>query len=266
MNMVINSLIDRKSVRSFQEHPIPEDLRECIVDCALQAPTAGNQVLYTILDIRDRTIKEKLALLCDDQPFIASAPMVLIFLADTRRWMSIYRAAGIEPRKPGPGDLMIALADGLIAAQNSVTAAWSLGIGSCYIGDVLERREELVALLELPSSLMPAAMVVYGYPTERQLARKKPLRFSRDVIVRRDRYSDTDEEILKREFARINRMSAAENGTAGDDDVARAIKAFHDRKYASDFVLEMNRSAAGYIKEYLQTAEVETGMDSSRES
>ncbi len=247
MNAVISSLLERKSVRSFEPHPIPEDLRDLITDAALQAPTAGNQTLYTILDIRDQTIKDRLAVLCDNQPFIATAPMVHIFLADCRRWLSIYQAAEIAPRDPEAGDLMIALADGLIAAQNSVTAAWSLGIGSCYIGDILEQREEVRELLNLERFLVPAAMVVYGYPTEQQMKRSKPQRFSRDLVVQQDRYADPDPARLREEFSRINGVRSGDESSFSD-----RVRAFHARKYNSDFAREMNRSADGYLKEFLR--------------
>jgi nitroreductase len=246
MNPIITSLLERKSVRSFEDRPVPEDLRDLIVEAALQAPTAGNQTLYTILDIRDQPIKNRLAVLCDNQPFIATAPMVHIFLSDCRRWLSIFRTAGIEPRDPEVGDLMIALADGLIASQNAVTAAWSLGIGSCYIGDVLERREELTELLALKPFLVPAAMVVYGFPTAQQMDRPKPPRFSRDLIVQRDRYADPDPVRLEGE---VTRKNGARSPTSS---FTAFVRAFHDRKYASDFARELNRSATLYVKDFLQ--------------
>ena len=45
-----------------------------------------------------------------------------------------------NPRIPGVGDLLLATTDATIAAQNAVVATESLGIGSCYIGDILEQR------------------------------------------------------------------------------------------------------------------------------
>ena len=54
MNLIQRSLWDRKSVRAFQERPIDAQDRRAILLSALQAPTAGNQLLYTILDITDR--------------------------------------------------------------------------------------------------------------------------------------------------------------------------------------------------------------------
>jgi len=246
MNPIITSLSERKSVRSFENRHISEDLRRLIIDAALQAPTAGNQTLYTILDIRDQAIKDKLAVLCDNQPFIATAPMIHIFLADCRRWLSVFRAAEIEPRDPDVGDLMIALADGLIASQNAVTAAWSLGIGSCYIGDILEQREKVSELLNLKRFLVPAAMVVYGYPTEQQLHRPKPPRFSQDLIVHRDRYTDPDPVRLEDEITRKNSVRSFASSFTD------FVRAFHDRKYASDFARELNRSAAMYLRDFLR--------------
>ena len=123
-NAILSALSARKSVRVFPPDPVTPDERAAILNAAFQAPTAGNQQLYTILDITDPALKATLADLCDHQPFIAGAPLVLVFLADCRRWLNAYHAAGItDARKPGAGDLMLAVADTCIAAQNAVVAA-----------------------------------------------------------------------------------------------------------------------------------------------
>ena len=141
MNEIINSLYNRKSVRVYEDKPIPSELKEIILESAIQAPTAGCQQLYTIIDVTDQNLKDKLAVSCDNQPFIAKAPMVLVFCADCKKWYDAYIEAGANPRKPGTGDLMLAVSDTVIAAQNAVVAAESLGIGSCYIGDIMENCE-----------------------------------------------------------------------------------------------------------------------------
>ena len=121
MNEIMNALNQRKSVRVYTEKEISQEDKESILNAALQAPSAGCQLLYTILDITDQNKKERLVHLCDDQPFIAKAKMVLVFCADCRKWLSFYREAGLTPRKPGAGDLLLAVEDALIAAQNAVT-------------------------------------------------------------------------------------------------------------------------------------------------
>ena len=145
MNEVLSQLHARKSVRAFLDRPISPEARRAILEAACAAPTAGNQQLYTILDITDQAVKDTLADTCDHQPFIAQAPLVLLFCADCQKWYDAFAAGGCSPRRPGPGDLWLALSDANIAAQNAVTAAWSLGIGSCYIGDILEQVETATA-------------------------------------------------------------------------------------------------------------------------
>ena len=107
MNEILKALSMRKSVRVFTEEEIAREEKEQILNAALQAPSAGCQLLYTILDITDQSKKEKLAELCDHQPFIAKAKMVLVFCADCRKWLSFYREAGLTPREPGTGDLLL---------------------------------------------------------------------------------------------------------------------------------------------------------------
>lgn len=242
MNDIIKSLHGRKSVRVFEKKEIPAFIKREILLAAMAAPSAGNQQLYTILDITDQAIKDRLALTCDDQPFIAKAPMVLIFLADCQKWYDAYEAFSCDPRLPGLGDLLLAVADCNIAAQNAVVAAESFGIGSCYIGDIMERCEEHRALLALPPYVFPAVMLVLGYPTEQQKARKKPERCDLNHIVHENAYRRFDP-------AAFPQMLGKHTGGRAFGDWLRA---FCDRKYNSDFAKEMNRSVAEYLKQFQQ--------------
>ncbi len=54
MNEIIKSLYERKSMRVYEDRPIPEEIKQAILETAAQAPTAGCQQLYTILDITDQ--------------------------------------------------------------------------------------------------------------------------------------------------------------------------------------------------------------------
>jgi nitroreductase len=237
-------LWDRKSVRAFEDKAISNEDKETILTSALQAPSAGNQILYTILDIDDKKTKHELSIICDNQPFIEKAQMVLIFLADCQKWLSAYEYAGIDARKPGIGDILLACEDAAIAAQNTVTAAQSLGIGSCYIGDILENKEKTVELLNLGQYVVPITMVVFGYPTEQQKTRTKPKRFDLKYVVQKNTYSKMDEKRTREMF---NELHKNEQGYNYDE----YIKAFCTRKYMSDFSLEMSRSVYEYLKVFI---------------
>ncbi len=73
MNQVMDVLMKRKSVRAYEERAISPEVRAEILKATLRAPTAGNLMLYSILDVTDQSMKDKLAVTCDDQPFIARA-------------------------------------------------------------------------------------------------------------------------------------------------------------------------------------------------
>jgi nitroreductase/FMN reductase (NADPH)/FMN reductase [NAD(P)H] len=241
-NPIMQSLFGRKSVRVFADTPVAEAEKNLILDAGIQAPSAGNQQLYTILDIEEAAIKERLAVLCDNQPFIARAPMVLVFLADCERWQDCYRYAGVEARAPGPGDLMLACEDALIAAQNMAAASESLGIGSCYIGDILENREDVTALLRLSPRVFPITMLVFGYPAAGQEARKKPPRPRREYLVRKNVYSPLDEQTLRKMHGEVH----------PGEDFDSFMAAFCGRKYQSDFAREMNRSTREYLRQFFE--------------
>lgn len=242
MNEILESLYRRKSVRAYTDEPIPEDVKRQVLAAAVQAPTAGNQQLYTILDITDQSLKDTLAETCDHQPFIARAPIVLIFCADCQKWPDAFAEAGCTPRRPGVGDLLLAAADAIIAAQNAVVAAESLGLGSCYIGDIMEHCEEHRALLKLPEYVYPAAMLVLGWPTQQQKDRKKPQRADLEHIVRENTY-------VHMEGPELRAMLDKDTGARSFEDWAAA---FCQRKYNSDFSREMSRSMAEYLKPFLE--------------
>ncbi len=239
MNEIIKALAARKSVRSYTDREISSDCKEQILRAATEAPTAGNQQMYTILDITSQELKDKLSVTCDNQPFIATGKMVLIFCADFHKWYQAFTLAGCSPRRPGPGDFLLAVEDAAIAAQNAVTAAESLGIGSCYIGDIMENYELHRELLHLPEFVFPALMLVFGYPTPQQQEREKPKRAALDFIVHENAYPNFSPEEICQNIADLK-----------GSDFDQWMQRFCQRKYQADFSLEMSRSVAAALKEF----------------
>ena len=237
-NEILKSLWDRKSVRIYEDREIPAQDKREIIEAAIQAPTAGNMSLYTLIDVTDPKIKQELSVLCDNQPFIAQAPLILIFLADWQKWFDGFCLLhGEQVRSPASGDLWLALSDSLIAAQNSVVAAESLGIGSCYIGDVIENCAALRQLLNLPPYAVPAAMLCYGYPTEQQKIRPKPQRRHAESAVFENGYRRLDRQGLEEYFSPIGGFEAA-------------VDRVYLRKWTQPFMQEMTASFEAYLKEF----------------
>lgn len=244
-NEVIKQIQARKSVRVFENKEIDRNVKDLILDAALQAPTAGNQIMYTIIEVEDKEILKALSKSCDNQPFIADAKMALVFCADFQKWYDAFKIVEENPRKPMVGDLMLAVNDALIAAQNTVMAAESMGVGSCYIGDMMEQYEVHKELLHLPQYTFPVTLLVFGYPTEQQKNRKKPARFDKKYIVHKDTYQKMNDETLQAMF-----VDRAEKEGMNPFLFEKWLLAFYHRKYNSDFSREMSRSVQKYIDDF----------------
>jgi len=247
VNATIELMNARCSTRAYSDEPITSEEKQAILHTAMRAPTGGNMMLYSIIEIEDQALKDRLAVSCDDQPFIAKAPWVLLFVADFQKWTDLFahsRVAeleGCEHRDTlGAGDLLLACSDALIAAQNAVIAAESLGIGSCYIGDILENGEEHAALLDLPEHTLPIAMLCFGRPK----APRAPVGRLEKHVVMRDRYHRLTADELQDVSDTLEREYAPHGLKPGFANYPQTIYA---RKFVSDFMREMNRSAAWWI-------------------
>jgi nitroreductase len=253
MNPVVDVMLKRKSVRAYEQKEISAEIKAEILKTTLRAPTAGNMMLYSIVDVTDQAIKDKLAVTCDHQPFIARAPMVWLFLADYQRWFDYFIASEVEAlcrqkqialRRPEEGDLFLACCDALIAAQNAAIAAESFGIGSCYIGDVMEQYETHRDMFNLPQYTFPICLLCFGYPTQQQKDRKLTSRFDPKFIVFENQY----QRLGRQDFDEMFRES--ESQMTPKDGIANFGQAAYLRKFSADFCVEMSSSVRAILKEW----------------
>jgi len=256
MNQVIEVLMKRRSVRAYEKKEIGADIKAEILKATLRAPTAGNMMLYSIVEVTDQKIKDRLAITCDDQPFIARAPMVWLFVADYQRWFDYFIESGVEDlcqakkvpmRKPEEGDLFLACCDALIAAQNAVIAAESFGIGSCYIGDIMEQYEIHKELFNLPQYVFPICLLVFGYPTPEQLKRPYTRRFTEKFILFENHYHRLSQQEFKEMFAEREKQRSKAKSKEGITNVGQAM---YLRKFNSEFSIEMSRSVRMILKQW----------------
>jgi FMN reductase (NADPH)/FMN reductase [NAD(P)H] len=255
-NPTLDLLNTRRSVRQYDTTPISQDEKDAILHAAMRAPTAGAMMLYSIIEVNRPETRQKLVNTCDDQPFIAQAPYVLLFVADYQRWMDMYDAAGCEAlaqelhlpaRRPSEGDLFLAFMDAMIAAHSAVVAAESLGIGSCYIGDIIENWEMHQALFGLPRYTFPAALVCFGRP-QQPPAGKLRGRFERRFIVFEDEYRRFSPDELNDMHLPHGLHSFEPREYANG---ARNITQFnYTRKFTAPFSVEMGRSVREILKNW----------------
>jgi FMN reductase (NADPH) len=250
MNHTLDLINKRRSTRTFSDRPISEETLLTLKEATLRAPTAGNMALYSIVEVTDQAKKDQLAIICDNQPMIGKAPIVWVFLADMQKWVNYFKESGAVARAdeaghaawraPGLGDLHLCMQDAIIAAQNAVIAGEALGLGSCYIGDVIENFEDLRSLLDLKQYTIPAAMLIFGYPAQTQSTKQSP-RCPVDAIFMENRYKEPHLGDLERAFS-VHEEARRRVGALPYDNTATLADYYYLRKHTSAFMAEMDRS------------------------
>lgn len=256
MNETLKIIANRTSLRAFAPKPLEQDVIDTIIWGAMRAPTAGNMMLYSIIHVADQEKKATLARTCDNQPFIAKAPLVLLFLADMQRWYDLYEASGIEElcereglelRTPQESDLLLACCDALVAAHNAVITAESLGIGSCYIGDIMEHFEIHQEIFDLPKLVFPITLVCFGYYPEKR--RKPTPRFPQKYIHFQDRYQRLSSDELREMLDHLKeRHPSGERYIGGAQNIGQH---YYLKKTGAAFASEMERSVKVAIDAWL---------------
>lgn len=248
MNETIEFLLNRKTVRNFNDQPVTNEELSAIKACIKRSPSAGNMQDYSVIIVQDEVKREALSILCDNQPLIKKAPVSLIFLADYSRYARFYRLNNVDMKDfpvPHYGSLNNAMIDATIAAQTASIACESLGIGNCYIGDIVAHVEEITSLLNIPPFTIPVAMLSIGhYDSVPSLV--KP-RIDDNFLFHVDEYLiPSDEE--------INGIYEASRVPGGYKDKVENFADFHYQyKTGASFSKDMNIGFQEYIQRFFNS-------------
>jgi FMN reductase (NADPH) len=196
-NQTITTLMNHVSVRFFTDTHLSDEQVKVLLTSAQAAASSNFLQAYSIIGIDDSELLKKLAHLAGEQPFVATASNFFIFCADLRRNEEFMAHLGgnITQEIEGADAFLVAAVDASLAAQNMVIAAESMGLGTCYIGGVRERIEEISDLLELPDHVFPVFGVVVGYPAEENTP--KP-RLPLSAIYSTNKYNSGTLEVMKK--------------------------------------------------------------------
>ena len=242
-NPTLELLTARASCRSFAQRPVPEDLLRQVLEAGVHAPTAGNLQPYSIIKIENLQTRQRLADLCGGQRFIAEAPLGLLFCIDwhrTQRWTQFeiapYTAASSFRC------FWLAFQDTIVAAQSICTAADSVGLGSVYVGMVIECFSELSEMLSLPDGVLPVVLLSVGYPAKKADPARK---LGVDVVVHNETYREIDDEELADAFDDKYRGRQREITQERLDKIYRVCCEVHSEEFAEECLDRIR--ASGYI-------------------
>lgn len=174
MNTVIETIVNHRSIRSFEDKPLTREQIEIIVTSAQAASTSSYIQAYSIIGVTDREKKKKLAELAGNQSYVEENGHFFVFCADLYRHQVIGEMEGkdVIPSIESTEKFMVALIDASLAAQNASLAAESLGLGICYIGGIRNHLEEVGKILQIPERVIPLFGLAVGVP--KKVTDKKP--------------------------------------------------------------------------------------------
>jgi nitroreductase len=159
---VYEAIKGRRSVRAFKSDDVPPEIVEKLIDAAVQAPSAGNTQPWEFIIVRKPEIKRSLAEAASGQSFIEEAPVVIVVCANENRSSQGYGTRG---------KTLYCLQDTAAAAQNLLLFAYSIGLGTCWVGAFSE--EEARKALKIPSGIRPVAIIPVGYPAKAPQSRSR---------------------------------------------------------------------------------------------
>lgn len=165
---VEQTLLDRRSIRRYQREKIAEDDLHFIREAIRNTPTSYNGQQYSVIEIDDQTLKEKLAEIVGQKQFKTSA-RVFMFLSDFNKIAVAARAKGLE--NPGfettADGLIVGTIDASLAMMSAIVAATSRGLATCPIGYARTVAPATISeLLGLPEGVYMVCALAVGIPSE----------------------------------------------------------------------------------------------------
>lgn len=173
MNKVINSIKDHRSIRQYKSEAVSDAMLNEIIESAQAMPNSINGQQTSVIVVRDQEKKNRIAEMAGGQPWIAAAPVFLLFVSDFYKTDLAAKKNGLEQKihESVEGTVVGAVDVGLNMA-GAMIAAESLGLGTVPIGGIRKNPKGMIELLGLPDKTFPVAGLTIGHPEDR--SHKKP--------------------------------------------------------------------------------------------
>ncbi|MCM1378323.1 MAG: nitroreductase family protein [Clostridium sp.] len=226
MKDVKESLLLRTSVRRYERESIPEETMAFIYEAVRNTPTSYNGQQFSVIDISDQELKEKLYALTN-QKQLKTCNRLLIFLSDYNKISLLAKRKGLNmpPFTNTMDGVTIGIIDASLAMMSAVVAAESCGLGSNCIGYLRTVDPRAVAdLLKLPKGVFVVCGLALGVPREHpDLKPKQPA----SVVFHSNCYRQ-DAEQLTNELEEYDKVVSHYNatrsgGTSTNDWVAHIL-------------------------------------------
>lgn len=160
---MIDLMLKRTSVRSFKDKKLDIKTIEQLKQVVNASPTWKNYQDFSAIFITDQNIKDKLRVYNLNQNHIKTAPLIVLFNADLNFINLIIKNKNLDVDTNKLHNYLISFTDAVIAANNLMNAAISLGLGTCYLGVIRTNADKVIDLLNIKGKCIPTIAVAIGY-------------------------------------------------------------------------------------------------------
>ena len=165
MNETIKTIKNHRSIRSFLDKPVENEILDEILGAAQAMPNSINGQQTSVIVIKDTETKRKIAHFAGDQSWIEEAPVFLVFLIDFYKTNLAANKNNLhQVIHESVEGTMVGTFDAGLEMGATIISAESLGLGIVPIGGVRRNPKEIIELLGLPEYTYPAAGLAIGYP------------------------------------------------------------------------------------------------------
>ena len=164
---VMQAVKARRSIRDYEDKPVPEEKLQKLLEAARLSPSARNSQDRKFIIVQEIEQRLKLARAAGGQPHVANAPIVIV-------------AVGTKPEYHMPNDVPAYAVDLAIALDHISLVAVEEGLGTCWIGGFMQASAR--EALNIPDKFIIAAMLTVGYP--RAIPEEKPRKSSDEIICK----------------------------------------------------------------------------------
>ena len=190
-NSQLTGLAAHRSHRAFTAEPVPPALLRTLLASAFSAPAKSDLQQSCVVQVSNHSVQARIASLIPSMPWIADAPVLLVFCGDNRRIRRICELRGTPFANDHLDSFLNAAVDAGLVMAGFIHAAQAAGLGCCPLSAVRNHAGAIAEMLALPDYVFPVAGMVAGYPARE---RKITPRLSLDAFVHAERYDDTDLE------------------------------------------------------------------------
>ena len=181
-------MAEHRSHRKFAARAVEPALLRLLLACAFSAPSKSDLQQADVIHVADRAKVKSIADSIPDMPWIADAPVLLVFVANNRRIRQVGEWRGKPFANEHLDHFLNAAVDAALVMMNFIRAAEAVGLGTCPISHVRNHPHDLARLLALPDAVFPVAGLCVGFPAEAgRITPRLPL----EVTVHVDRYDET---------------------------------------------------------------------------